>query len=79
MVSSGCPVKSHVAVVVGALAGGDLVQQADGDAMEIRQVPQGGRVSLLDGGDRRPVVPHHHLVDGLPNKLLQKELGGEEL
>ena len=34
---------------------------------------------LPDGGDRRLVVFHHHHVDGLPDELLQEELGGQEL
>ena len=49
MVGSGCVVNPHVAVVVRLLAGGDLVQQADGDAVNTWQVSQGGRVRTPSG------------------------------
>ena len=72
MVSSGCLVNPHVAVVVRLLSGGDLVQQADGNAVNTRQVPHGGRGSLPDGGDRRLVVLHQHRIDWLPDELLSE-------
>ena len=79
VIGSGCLVDLHVAVVVRLLAGGDLVQQADGDAVNTRQVPHGRGVSLPDGGDRRLVALHQHRIDRLPDELLQEELSGHEL
>ena len=46
LVGRGCLVDSHIAVVVRLLAS-DLVQQADGDAVDTRQVPHGGRVPCV--------------------------------
>ena len=79
MIGSGCFVNSHVAVVDRVLTGGDFVQQADGNAVDTKQVPHGGGVSLLDGGGHCLVVFHHHHVDGFVDKLLQEELGGQNV
>ena len=67
MVSSSCLVNSRVAVFVRILVGGGFVRQAEGDAVNTRQVAHGVRVSLSDGVDRRPVVPHQHHIDWLPD------------
>ena len=79
VVGSGCFVNPHVAVVVRFFAGGDFVQQADGNAVNTRQVSHGGGISIPDGADRRLVAVSEHRIVWFPDELLQKELCGQEL